>query len=325
MDSVPRLAVRILIGMGVGVVLAVPVHAQQQIVDPGFKVVVERPAYPRNGPTVAIDEAHSNTHTAGGLYRPLADLLTSDGYRVVASTRKFETGVLSGVDVLVVANANARNFTGSVFTDAECDVVRDWVSAGGALLLIADHEPFGTSAANLAARFGVTMGKGRVFEATPGSVTTQLVFSRDNGLLGMHPVLRGRDPVEEVKTVKSFTGQSLGVPAGATALMMLSATAREAATVNDLDAEAAARSTTAPTGIPGAHSASVTGRAQGLAMTFGNGKVAVFGEASLFSAQVITLPDGDRQTTMKIGMNAPGNDDRQLALNVLHWLSGLLK
>jgi len=212
-----------------------------------------------------------------------------------------------------------------VFTDAECDVVRDWVSAGGALLLIADHEPFGTSAANLAARFGVTMGKGRVFEATPGSVTTQLVFSRDNGLLGMHPVLRGRDPVEEVKTVKSFTGQSLGVPAGATALMMLSATAREAATVNDLDAEAAARSTTAPTGIPGAHSTSVTGRAQGLAMTFGNGKVAVFGEASLFSAQVITLPDGDRQTTMKIGMNAPGNDDRQLALNVLHWLSGLLK
>jgi hypothetical protein len=28
---------------------------------------------------------------------------------------------------------------------------------------------------------------------------------------------------------------------------------------------------------------------------------------------------------MKIGMNVPGNDDRQLALNVLHWLSGLLK
>jgi len=26
----------------------------------------------------------------------------------------------------------------------------------------------------------------------------------------------------------------------------------------------------------------------------------------------------------KIGMNARGNDDRKLALNILHWLSGLL-
>ena len=60
-------------------------------------------------------------------------------------------------------------------------------------------------------------------------------------------------------------------------------------------------------------------------MAFGKGKVVVFGEAALFSAQVITLPDGDRQRVMKIGMNVLGNDDRQLALNVLHWLSGLLK
>jgi hypothetical protein len=45
----------------------------------------------------------------------------------------------------------------------------------------------------------------------------------------------------------------------------------------------------------------------------------------MFSAQVVTLPDGDKQRTFKAGMNVPGNDDRQLALNVLHWLSGLLK
>ena len=60
-------------------------------------------------------------------------------------------------------------------------------------------------------------------------------------------------------------------------------------------------------------------------MTFGKGRVVVLGEAALFSAQVITLPDGDRQKVMKVGMNVPGYDDRQFALNVLHWLSGLLK
>jgi hypothetical protein len=28
--------------------------------------------------------------------------------------------------------------------------------------------------------------------------------------------------------------------------------------------------------------------------------------------------------TIKAGMNVPGSDNRQLALNVAHWLSGLL-
>jgi uncharacterized glyoxalase superfamily protein PhnB len=304
-----------------------PAHGQQQVVDPDFKTSVERPAYLRNGPTVAIDEAHSNFHTAGDRYKPFADLLRSDGYQVAAGTRKLEKGTLAGVKVLVIANANAGNFTDPAFTETECDVVRDWVRGGGSLLLISDHAPFGTSAANLAARFGVTMGKGWVYDsgATKGSITTQLVFSRENGLLGVHAILRGRDSAEEVKIIKSFTGQSLGVPEGATALIKLSATAREAATTDDLDAEAAARRANAPAGNPGAHSTAATGRAQGLAMTFGKGKVVVLGEAALFSAQIVTLPDGDRQRVMKIGMNAPGNDDRQFALNTLHWLSGLLK
>ena len=251
--------------------------------------------------------------------------MTSDGYRIVASTRKFDAGVLTGVDVLVVANANARNFTDPAFTEAECDVVRDWVRNGGAFLLIADHAPYGTSSANLAARFGVTMGHGWVFDPTPNGVTTQLIFSRENGQLGEHPVLHGRDPSETVSTVKSFTGQSLGVPDGAVALLKFSGTAREAPTTTDLDAEAAARRKDAPEGPRGSHSQPVSGRVQGLAMSFGKGRLVVLGEAALFSAQIVTLPNGDRQVTFKAGMNAPGNDNRQFALNVLHWLSGLLQ
>ena len=62
------------------------------------------------------------------------------------------------------------------------------------------------------------------------------------------------------------------------------------------------------------------GRAQGLAMPFGKGRIAVFGEAAMFSAQVATF-DGQ---SMRMGMNVPGNDDRQLALNVMHWLARLI-
>lgn len=302
--------------------------AQQQVVDVDFKASVEKPAYTAGGPTVAIDEAHSNFHTAGGQYKPFADLLTADGYRVIASTHNFDLRTLTGIDVLVIANARnlaallAGDLSKPAFTELECDIVRDWVRDGGSLLLIADHAPFGNAAESLGRRFGVTMGKGWAFDrASGGGISTQLDFSRENGLLGEHPLLRGRGPSEEIVHIRSFTGQSLGVPAGATILMKLGATARDAPTPADLDAEDAAARSTDPSRV-GLHSIPVGGHAQGLAMTFGKGKVVVLGEAGLLSAQVVRFADGRE---MKFGMNVPGNDDRQFALNVLHWLSGLLK
>lgn len=205
--------------------------------------------------------------------------------------------------------------------------MRDWVRDGGSLLLIADHAPYGNAADNLAKRFGVVMGKGWAFDrASAAGITTQLVFSRENGLLGTHPILRGRDSSEVVKSIRSFTRQWLSVPSGATILLKLGSTAREAPTPNDLDAEnAAAESKDSSTGTIGAHSSPVGGRAQGLAMPFGRGRLVVLGEAALLSAQILRFTEGNQQRDTKIGMNVPGNDDRQLALNVLHWLSGSLK
>jgi hypothetical protein len=308
------------------------VQGQQQIVDPDFRAVVERPAYRRNGPAVAIDEAHSNFHTAEGQYKPFADLLTNDGYKVIVSNRTFTTGSMTGVDVLVIANARnltaiaAGDISKPAFTEEECDVVQDWVRGGGSLLLIADHAPFGNANESLARRFGVMMGKGWAFDrASTGGITTQLVFSRENGLLGTHQILRGRNSSEEIKSITSFTGQSISSPPGATMLMKLSNTARESATPDDLNAvDAAVRATGNQNDAINSHSISVAGRAQGIAMTFGKGRIVVLGEAALLSAQIIRL-DGDRATETKFGMNVPGNDDRQFALNVLHWLSRLLK
>jgi hypothetical protein len=312
--------------------VAVSIQGQQQIVDPDFRAVVERPAYRRNGPAVAIDEAHSNFHTAGGQYKPFADLLTSDGYKVIASNRKFEMGSMNGIDVLVIANARnltaltAGDLSTPAFTEEECDVIQDWVRRGGSLLLIADHAPFGNAAENLAKRFGVTMGKGWAFDRLSGGITTQLVFSKENGLLGTHPILRGRNSFEQIKSITSFTGQSIGSPPGATMLMKLSDTAREAPTPDDLNAEdAMVRGTGNQREAIGSHSSSAAGRAQGIVMTFGKGRIVVLGEAGLFSAQIVRFTDGDQGREMKFGMNVPGNDDRQFALNVLHWLSGLLK
>lgn len=310
----------------------IPTSAQQAA-DPNFNAKVERPAYTKSHPNVVIDESHSNFHTATGRYKPFADLLASDGYLIVRGTQPFTKQGLKGVDVLVISNAAARDATddssAQAFTDAECDVVRDWVRDGGSLLLIADHTPFGSAAEGLAGRFGITVGKGFVFDfAHSANGPTTLVFSTENGLLGTHAILRGRYASEEIKRVVSFTGQSLGIPGGATALMKLGGSAHEAPTRSELQAAIGANT---QDGIAeksesiAAHSSPVPGRAQGVAMTFGKGKLVAFGEAAMFSAQVVRFRNANGEQETRMGMNVPGNDDRQLMLNVLHWLSGLIK
>lgn len=311
-----------LVGM---LALAPTAYAQEQLVDPAFRPLVESPAYRQGGPSVAIDEAHANFHTADGRYLPFAELLRSDGYEVVPLGVKLGLGVLDGIDVLVIANALPGDLTDpfqSAFTDEECDVLGGWVREGGSLLLIADHAPFGSAAASLAQRFGVEMGKGWVFDRSDsGGITTQLVFAHANGRLGEHPIVRGRTATEEIRTVRTFTGQSLTPPPGAAVLLSLGPQAREAATPDDLNAEGAAATSVGAEPSYGTRSMPVGDRVQGLAMRFGEGRLVVLGEAGFLSAQLVRWPDG---TEMRFGMNVPGNDNQQFALNVMHWLSGLL-
>ena len=292
----------------------------QQIADPDFKPSITKPAHPDTHPVVVLDEAHANFHTVSGRYKPFADLLQADGYRVSAGTQAFTAQGLSGVQVLVIANALGSGFDPanrenppSAFTDAECDVVRDWVRSGGALLLIADHSPFGATAADLAARFGVEMGKGYAWVVNGNSrePSTTIEFSRDNSLLVDHPITRG------VTRVVTFTGQSLSVPAGAAALLTFGVAYESPAATAEADI-AAFRS-----GKP-TKARSLTNRAQAIAFDYGKGRVVMTGEAAMFSAQVIRFTDAQGGVTeTKMGMNVAGNDNQTFLLNILHWLTRL--
>lgn len=289
-----------------------PAPSQQTVAaDPEFQPRVERPAFPGEKPVLLLDEAHFNHHTAGGRYKPFADLASQDGFRVVPGTRKLDRAALAGTRVLVIANAAGVPAEAAAFTEAECDAVLAWVQEGGALLLIADHAPFGTAARPLARRFGVEMGDGFVSDpghSRPGQVRF-LDFSRANGLLADHPITRGRDEKERVRTATTFAGQSLSIPPGAVSLLTLGTTA----------VEGPSREFPAPDNLP------VAGRSQGLALTAGKGRVVILGEAGMFSAQVLTTREaGKEPTVMRFGMNVPGSDNVQLALNVLRWLAGAL-
>ena len=288
--------------------MCLPVLAQQQA-DPEFDTSVANPAYKKDGPRVMFDEAHHNFHTTDGRYKPFVDLFVNDGYNVIRNRQSFSKTRLSGFKILVIANAlgaeedDDEGADKSAFNDDEIAAVADWVKGGGALLLIADHAPFGGAAATLANRFGVDMGKGYTFDpqnSVAGS-PTQLIFSRDNKLLASHPIADGRNENERVKLVRSFTGQSLKGPEGSVEILKLSDSATDSPTYQ------------AETSV------SAAGRAQAIAFKFGKGRVVVHGEAAMLSAQI----SGVEKHTL--GMNVPGNDNKQYALNLMHWLSGILK
>ena len=301
-----KMTVRSLIVLATALFSAPIVLISQQQADPTFDARVANPAYTSTRPKVLFDEAHNNFHTPTGRYKPFADLITNDGYVVSSNKQKFERSVLQGHHVLIISNALPSSDAASgvpVFAEDECTVVRDWVRDGGALLLIADHAPAGGAAANLGAVFGVDMSK--AFTGDPVNFERKrldvswIVFSRENGALGSHAIMEGRNQNERITRVMSFTGQSLKGPTASTALLKLSDKAYDV-----LDLNAPERAQIVP----------AIGRVQALAMPFGKGRVVVFGEAAMLTAQNVNF-----------GMNYPGLDNRQLALNVMHWLSGLLK
>jgi len=283
----------------------------QQVADPNFDTKVANPAYKKNGPKVLFDEAHNNFHTAGGRYKGFADLITSDGYQVTPNKEKFSSAVLKGYDLLVIANAmgaaqmNTPEASNPAFTDAECDAVRDWVKGGGSLLLIADHAPVGGANQILADRFGVHMSK--MFTADPQNYEKDtdnpgfIVYTRESGRLADHAITRGRNDSERVNKIIAFTGQSLKGPPDSFAFMKLADSAVDA--------------------MPGQNPnpSSAAGRAQGIVLKLGKGRVVLLAEAAMLSAQLAG------PNKMAFGMNRPGIDNRQLALNIVHWLSGRLK
>jgi hypothetical protein len=290
----------------------------QQVADSTFDTRVERPAYATEHPRILFDEAHHNFHTSTGRYQAFAELARNDGYAVTPNARRFTAETLAGHHVLVIANAlgdedmAAKAAAKPAFTRSECDAVRDWVREGGALLLIADHAPMGASASPLAARFGVRLMNGYTVDSTladPRFGAAVLRFTREGGSLGDHPITRGRDSTERISVIETFAGESLQGPPGSAPLLALSDRAE--------DLMVGLGGIAGP--VPPGRRRSAAGRSQGLAFTFGKGRVVVLGEAAMMSAQVA----GPQR--VRIGMNAPGIDNRQFALNTLHWLTGLLR
>ncbi|MFV1885281.1 MAG: DUF4350 domain-containing protein [Balneola sp.] len=285
----------------------------QQVADTSYNPPIPNPVYEfGEGPLVYIDEGHFNFHTKEGRYKAFANLIERDGYVVKPYLGDFEYARLSEGKILVISNAlNEANVsdwvlpTPSAFTKEEINIVEEWVSDGGSLFLIADHMPMAGAAEDLAKVFGFEFTNGFVINyETRGSG----FFNIEDGTLFENDITNGRDSSEKVSQIATFTGQAFDIPNDATPILTFGENF-----VNLLPDTAWAFTDSTPR-------ADVDGMFQGAYKTHGKGRVVVFGEAAMFSAQLA----GAQQR--KMGMNnevAPQN--YQLLLNIIHWLDGIIE
>lgn len=189
------------------------------------------------------------------------------------------------------------------FTKEEIELVRDWVDQGGSLFMIADHMPMGGAAHNLAKAFGLECSDGFAIDTTRQGPA---LFTLSTGSLGNNIITAGRSLLETVTKVASFTGQAFQISQDATSILNL-----DDRFVNLLPDSGWVFHEKTPHMSP-------TRWSQGALKTYGQGRVVLFGEAAMFSAQLA----GPQQS--KIGMNHPeATQNYQLLLNIIHWLDHL--
>jgi hypothetical protein len=283
--------------------------AAQQVVDLNYSPPILNPAHQvGQGPRVGIDEGHFNFHTAGRRYRPFAKLLQRDGY-IVGGLKVISQESLKDLDVIVIANPlHESNYdswslpTPSAFTRDEILVLRAWVEGGGSMLLIADHMPFPGAVNDLAKSFGVVFSNGFAWKGRKAR-TGMMVFAEHSGLVDS-VVIRGRGKGEEITKVVTFAGSAFKAPKEAQPILVFPKNSIS------LEPKEAWKFTNETPVID------IEGWYQGATLKVGKGRLAVFGEAAMFTAQRFGA-DGRR-----IGMNSPSaTQNYQLLLNVMHWLT----
>lgn len=263
----------------------------EQRVDLSADVAVASPHFPRGqGPRVLIDGGHGNLHTESGTFAPFAQLLRNDGMNVAGSDSPVTPALLEQVDVLVIANAGSES-GGSAFSAAEIAAIRAFVERGGGLLLIADHSPYPAAVAELGRAFGVTLHN--VF----ADHDEDEIFTTRNGGIGRDPLLAG------IGAVRTFGGSTLETsdPKARQLLRLWPGW-----TIQTMQGEGLSPEQPAGNAL------------QAVALERGSGRVAVFGEAAMFTAQRAEGLFGE-----KIGFHAKGAEgNKALILRLMNWLAG---
>lgn len=284
----------------------------------------------RTGLTVLIDAAHHNVDEPIDR-ASFARGLQAEGYLVRELARPFDRAALDGIDIVIVKNAlSARNAlqtlppteedlasawrlpNPSAFSPEEIRIIHQWVSEGGALLLVFDHMPMPGGAQELAGTFGIEISNGfavdggalRELEAATVARAGAVMFRRVDGTLSEDPITNGSGLEERIDSVSTYTGAAFRLPPGGRSLLTL------APSFVSLQPEVAWQFQELTT------RQSVGGWSQGGVLRLRRGRVAVFGDAAVLVTPEMVKANRGR---------GPRGQNPQFLRNVIDWLSGLPK
>ena len=265
---------------------------------------IENPSYETNeGPLIMFDSAHKNFFVQSHLIKPLVDLLLNDGYRVSFLDKNFTKDNLNQASVLVIITALPFDFATErsaedkrTFTEEELLELQRWVNEGGSLLVFSEHAPFDQAINPLLSKFDIESSIGTTIDTInyekkygPGMIKFE-----NNNLNRSHPLVNGKYKVQKLV---SFGGSALSGPTYENILKL------------------------GESSLNVKHSTGVgpigRGNSQGLAGSYGSGKVAAFGDSNGFTAMIFNMQDGK----MYAGMNTKGYDWKNFVLNTFDWLS----
>ncbi|MBE0642445.1 MAG: DUF4350 domain-containing protein [Bacteroidetes bacterium] len=281
----------------------------QQRGDDRFVPVIKEKAFPADdGPIIVIDEAHNNYHTMNGRYRPFAEFLRAHGCTVLPGTQACSAPTLAAGDIYVIANALAeRNIddwslpVDNAFNTEEIDAIARWVHEGGSLFLIADHMPFPKAIDSLAIRFSIRFSNG--FALYAGKPGRGLMFTRSNDNLREHWITDTPFDGARVDSVVTFTGSAFQIQRAHDPLLVFGAgmLSLEPKVAWEFDEKT--------------NRVRVEGWRQGAALEYGKGRIVVFGEAAMFTAQ-------KAENGLPVGLNTPeGAHNAPLLVNIIRWLA----
>jgi hypothetical protein len=166
--------------------------------------------------------------------------------------------------------------------------------------------PFPGAAYDLANAFGFKLNNGFAYDTVNGSSPD--LFTLKDGTLQSNFITNGRNKLEAVDSIYSFTGEAFQIPNDAVPVLIFNYN------FISLMPDTAWNFKDDTPQIP------ITGWSQGAVKEFGEGKIAVWGEAAMFSAQIAG------ENKRKVGMNAPeAKHNYQLLLNVIHWLDNIIE
>ncbi len=221
--------------------------------------------------------------------------------------KKIETvKELKKCEILMIVNALSeknlrewKNPTFSAFTDQEISYINDWIYDGGSLLLIVDHMPLPGAAYDLAKSFGFELKNGH----TKQIPWNDNWFYRADSSLSENVITNRSNSNVLVDSVLAFGGSAFLIPEDATSIMTL-------------DSDYYQWEPDVAWQLTPEERYPAPGFSMGAFKTYGQGKVAVFSEAMMFTAQL-----GGGFSWMKLGMNHKDKPQNyQLLLNTIHWL-----